>query len=185
MDSGETSLPRLLSSLRTTLHPETYVFATVPVPVPTEKSRDINSFLPVPLGDICLFFREPQQTGNSSGAKDTITLVIPLSTAQRHNVPESTSTSAYGYTYPCRMITCAVHSSLAAVGFMAVLATRLARCGISVNPVSGFYHDHLFVPVERAEEAVDVLARVREEAQAEAEAEADAKAAETKGAAAT
>ncbi|OAL35230.1 hypothetical protein AYO20_05484 [Fonsecaea nubica] len=168
MDSGETSLPRLLSSLRTTLHPETYVFATVPVPA--EKSRDIDSLLPVPLGDICLFFREPQQTGNSSGAEDTITLVIPLSTAQRHNVPESTHTSAYGYTYPCRMITCAVHSSLAAIGFMAVLATRLARCGISVNPVSGFYHDHLFVPVERAEEAVEVLARVREEAEAEAKA---------------
>jgi hypothetical protein len=28
---------------------------------------------------------------------------------------------------------------------------------ISVNPVSGFYHDHLFVPVDRAEEAMRLL----------------------------
>jgi hypothetical protein len=40
---------------------------------------------------------------------------------------------------------------------MAVLATRLAERGISVNPVAGFFHDHLFVPVERADEAARVL----------------------------
>lgn len=62
------------------------------------------------------------------------------------------------------MLTCAVHSSLEAVGFMAVLATALAESGISANPVSGWFHDHLFVPVHRAEEAVRVLEGVRERA---------------------
>jgi hypothetical protein len=28
---------------------------------------------------------------------------------------------------------------------------------MGVNPVSAFYHDHLFVPVERAEEALAML----------------------------
>jgi hypothetical protein len=35
--------------------------------------------------------------------------------------------------------------------------TDLARAGIGVNPVAGFYHDHLFVPAARAGEAMAVL----------------------------
>jgi uncharacterized protein len=59
--------------------------------------------------------------------------------------------------YPCAWITLEVHSSLAAVGFLAVVCTRLAEAGISVNPVSGFHHDHLFVPWDRRHEALAVL----------------------------
>lgn len=62
------------------------------------------------------------------------------------------------YDYPCVMITLSIHSSLEAVGFMAHISQQLARAGISVNPVAGYYHDHLFVPVEKAEEAMAVLA---------------------------
>ena len=61
------------------------------------------------------------------------------------------------YTYLCRMITLTVHSSLEAVGLLAEVTARLAGRGISVNAVSGYYHDHLFVPVERADEAMDAL----------------------------
>ncbi len=57
-----------------------------------------------------------------------------------------------------------VHSSLEAVGFLAALTTRLAAAGISVNPVSAFYHDHLFVPENRAEEAVRLLVNMAQEA---------------------
>ena len=53
-----------------------------------------------------------------------------------------------------------VHSSLAAVGFIARIATELAREGMGVNPVSGFYHDHLFVPDGREDEALAILARI-------------------------
>jgi hypothetical protein len=66
--------------------------------------------------------------------------------------------------YPCRMITCNVHSSLEAVGFIAHLATKLAERGISVNPVSAYYHDHLFVPAKEAEEALRILKQVRQDA---------------------
>ena len=59
--------------------------------------------------------------------------------------------------FPCRWITLAVHSSLAAVGFLAAVAARLAEAGIAVNAVSAFHHDHLFVPAARAEEAVRLL----------------------------
>jgi hypothetical protein len=54
-------------------------------------------------------------------------------------------------------ITLQVHSSLNAVGFIAAVAGALARCGISVNPVSAFHHDHLFVPWGKREEAMMVL----------------------------
>ena len=61
------------------------------------------------------------------------------------------------YQYPCRQITLTVNSSLNAVGFLAAITTALASCKISVNPVSAFYHDHLFVPTERADEALSIL----------------------------
>jgi uncharacterized protein len=63
------------------------------------------------------------------------------------------------YSFPCRMITLSVHSDLEAVGLLAAVAGELAAAGISVNVVSAYYHDHLFVPVARAEEAMEVLVR--------------------------
>ncbi|MER9731430.1 ACT domain-containing protein [Mesorhizobium sp. M0217] len=59
--------------------------------------------------------------------------------------------------FRCRMITLNVHSSLEAVGFLAAITARLAAAGMGVNPVSAFHHDHLFVPAERAEEAMELL----------------------------
>lgn len=56
-----------------------------------------------------------------------------------------------------RMITLEIHSSLEAVGFLAAITTRLAGAGMGVNPVSAFHHDHLFVPADRAEEALRLL----------------------------
>lgn len=59
--------------------------------------------------------------------------------------------------FPCRMITLNIHSSLNAVGFLARISTHLAALDMGVNPVSGYYHDHLFVPVERADDALAAL----------------------------
>ena len=55
------------------------------------------------------------------------------------------------------MITLMVHSDLSAVGFLAAITDKLAKHGISVNPVSAFYHDHLFVPWEKRNEAMQLL----------------------------
>lgn len=77
-----------------------------------------------------------------------ITLIVPREQAQ-----------AQGLTgvFDSRMITLNIHSSLDAVGFMAAIASDLARLGMGVNPVAGFYHDHLFVPADRAEDAMQAL----------------------------
>ncbi len=61
------------------------------------------------------------------------------------------------YEFPCRMITLNIHSSLEAVGFLARITTALARHDMGVNPVSGFFHDHLFVPDGREMDAMGVL----------------------------
>ena len=67
---------------------------------------------------------------------------------------------AIAYEFPCRMITLNVHSSLEAVGFIARIATELAKLGMGVNPVSGFFHDHLFVPDGRENEALRILDQI-------------------------
>lgn len=59
--------------------------------------------------------------------------------------------------FPSRMITLNIQSSLEAVGFIAAIASHLASHGISVNPVSGFYHDHIFISEDRADEAMSLL----------------------------
>lgn len=71
---------------------------------------------------------------------------------------QSTATKAgIDYEFPCRMITLNIHSSLDAVGFLARITTHLAKLEMGVNPVSGFYHDHLFVPADRAHDAMQAL----------------------------
>ena len=45
--------------------------------------------------------------------------------------------------------------------------------GISVNPVSGFFHDHLFVPEGREGEAMEALRGLAAEAKAGIEGEGD------------
>jgi hypothetical protein len=64
------------------------------------------------------------------------------------------------------MITLDVHSSLEAVGFIAAISARLTQANIGVNPVSGFFHDHLFVPFGREADALKLLAEMAEEAKA-------------------
>lgn len=58
-------------------------------------------------------------------------------------------------------ITLTVHSDLAAVGLTAAVARALADAGIACNVVAGLRHDHLFVPVDRAESALAVLATLQ------------------------
>ena len=73
---------------------------------------------------------------------------------------EQADAAGIDYAFPCRMITLDVHSSLEAVGFMARIATELAKAGMGVNPVAGFYHDHLFVPEGREQNAPEILAKL-------------------------
>jgi len=125
--AGETDLSTLVGSMRPSLGDEAYVFALLP-------TADA-----IPAGVKPLMtFREAEG----------LTLILRRREAEA---------SGLAWTFASRMITLNVHSSLEAVGFFAAVSTRLAAAGIPCNPVSAFHHDHLFVPVDRAEEALRVL----------------------------
>jgi hypothetical protein len=61
------------------------------------------------------------------------------------------------YDFVAAWITLRVHSTLDAVGLTAAVSTALAEAGISCNVVAGYHHDHLLVPLDRAEDALIVL----------------------------
>lgn len=128
---GELSLPTLLSALHVSLHPENFVFTTFP-----------TSSLPPSTLPQQMSFREDEG----------LTVITTHQAAQQHGLK---------HTFLSRMITVKVHSSLEAVGFMAIMTKALAEKGIGVNPVSGFFHDHLFVPEGKEGEAMEVLEGLR------------------------
>lgn len=59
--------------------------------------------------------------------------------------------------FRCAWITLSVHSDLEAVGLTAAIATALGSAGIPCNVVAGTHHDHIFVPVEQADDAMKAL----------------------------
>jgi uncharacterized protein len=64
------------------------------------------------------------------------------------------------YSFVAKWITLTVHSSLEAVGLTAAFASALANENISCNVVAGYYHDHIFLPAEKANEAMEVLKKL-------------------------
>ena len=58
-------------------------------------------------------------------------------------------------------ITLRVQSDLHAVGLTAAFSGALASAGIGCNVVAGAWHDHVFVPAERAADAMAVLRRLQ------------------------
>ena len=99
----------------------------------------IPNGMPVPAGlTPLLYFVEDEGT----------TFVLPLDQARANGIETQ---------FSARMITFNVNSALDAVGFLAAITTRLATAGISVNVVSAYHHDHIFVPVNRAADAMRFL----------------------------
>lgn len=61
----------------------------------------------------------------------------------------------------CRRITLSLVTELEAVGVTAAFSAALAAAGIPANVIAGVHHDHLFVPIERAGQALHILEYVR------------------------
>ena len=88
--------------------------------------------------------------------REGVTLICRRAEAERHGLK---------FLYPCRMISLNVHSSLQAVGLLAAVTAEFARRGIGVNVVSAYFHDHLFVAVRDAPEALEALRQMQAAAQ--------------------
>jgi uncharacterized protein len=80
--------------------------------------------------------------------QEGFTIILPKAQAEAKSLP---------YSLGCTWITLTVHSSLAAVGLTAAVSRTLAEENISCNIVAAYYHDHLFVPVEDGERAMQAL----------------------------
>jgi hypothetical protein len=61
-------------------------------------------------------------------------------------------------------ITLRVDSTVTDVGLTAAFSARLAASGIACNVIAGLAHDHLFVPADRAQEALEQLQQLAAEA---------------------
>ena len=58
---------------------------------------------------------------------------------------------------PMALITLNVYSALDGVGLTAAVAAALAEAGIACNMVAALNHDHVFVPADRADQALAIL----------------------------
>lgn len=120
-------LDKLIESMSPEIQPGDYIFCTVD-----------GLFSDYQHLDPLAFFKEPEG----------LTLIISCEAAKTANIRfESTF----------KQITLNVHSSLNAVGLTAAVSSKLASKGISANVVAAFYHDHLFVHSEKAEQALLAL----------------------------
>ena len=131
---SESNLQKLLATMKPELQPDEYVFASV--------EMDDNM---IGKDAVVGWFRE----------SEGITLILERSAAIAAGIECS---------FPSRMITLTVHSSLEAVGFLAQITESLAAAGISVNAISAYYHDHLFVPLHKTEITMQILDTIMEEA---------------------
>jgi uncharacterized protein len=77
-----------------------------------------------------------------------MTLVVSKMKADKHKL---------SYDTIFHKITLEVHSSLEAVGLTAAISTALASRNIPANVVAGYYHDHTFIPRDKADIALETL----------------------------
>lgn len=77
-----------------------------------------------------------------------VTLIVPAATAADHGWKSA---------FDAVWLTLELHSSLEAVGLTAAVAAALAAADIPCNVIAGTFHDHLLVPVAKADAALGVL----------------------------
>ena len=126
--TGETNLSKLLASMSPKIMSGEYVFCSIEGDY--QNTQDLN-----PLAT----YREVEG----------LTVVV---TKEMALARELSFKSVF------KGITLTVHSSLDAVGLTAAIATKLTEYGISANVIAAYYHDHIFVPSDKAELALTALA---------------------------
>jgi hypothetical protein len=130
--AGERNLEKLLRSMSPVLVKGDYVFCTLK----NSRYGDYADAMPI------ASFEEAEG----------LTLVLPKEAADSSDLP---------YDGIFRCITLGVHSSLEAVGLTAAVAGKLATHGIAANVIAAYFHDHIFVQANHAEQAIGLLLESR------------------------
>ncbi len=126
--AGALDLKDILVKMNPVLNGDEYVFCTLP---------HLSAEALLRLNPISTFQEE-----------EGVSLIVTREVADRNGI---------SYDSVFKRITISLHTSLDAVGLTALLSTALAEKGISANVVAAFYHDHIFVPSDKAEVALDAL----------------------------
>ena len=84
----------------------------------------------------------------SFNEKEGLTLVVKKESAKLNNLE-------FNDTFKC--ISLNLISNLTSVGLTALISKVLADNEISANIYAGYYHDHIFVPLEKANDALKLL----------------------------
>jgi hypothetical protein len=124
---GESDLDHLLRNMQPVLEDEELVFCSLP---PDQAER----YFPICQG----YYNE----------REGVTVIISRHLADLEELT---------YDYVFKRITLDVFSNLGAVGFIARITEVLAAQGISLNVISAFYHDHIYVQAAQAQLAIDTL----------------------------
>nr|WP_129733045.1 ACT domain-containing protein [Parabacteroides goldsteinii] len=130
--TGIKELQTLLANVDPVLDERSFVFCTFP----DFNSNDICRLNPIGM------FQE----------KEGVTLIITKQQAIDSHID---------YESVYKLISLNVHSSLDAVGLTAAFSAKLAEKNISANVVAAYYHDHIFVPEEKAEQALIAICELQ------------------------
>jgi len=125
--AAEKNLKALLRTMKPSLMEGTYAYVSIPK----------GQAIPPRLSPV-MTFREPEGWSLLLEQKEAVT-------------------SGFAPSFLCRGLSLNIHSSLYAVGFLAVISERLAKASISINIASAYHRDYIFVPMDRAEDALKVL----------------------------
>jgi hypothetical protein len=135
--AGESDLGKLLHRMEPKLKEGKFYFATID----EAHLAQLSAFL----GSVIDVFKEEEG------------LSIVFSEDARESISGLSSKDLIG---PFALISLTVHSDLYAIGLLAKITAALASEGISVNAFSAYHHDHIFVPYERKDDAMNALAQI-------------------------
>lgn len=124
---GESNLKTLLENMRPSIQKEPFAFLTSDKDFPGEIQKEA-----------IMVFRETEG----------MTVILNERVANKFNFSARDRWA---------MITLTIHSDLNAVGFLAAITKKLAEAQISVNAVSAYFHDHLFVLWDKRDETMKIL----------------------------
>ena len=129
---AKTDLEDILENLHPSLVDESFVFITSKEPI----NVLVNSLNPVAT------FTEDEGS----------TLVITKAIADENSIQ-------YDTVFNC--ISLGVHSSLEMSGLIATISGELFKNNIPANVFSGYFHDHIFVPIDKAKLALEIISSIR------------------------
>ena len=112
-------------------------------------------FVFISTADLTLVASLTSQAISTFVEDEGMSMLIPVDTAKK---------SGFSVDQPMRCITLNVYSSLAGVGLTSAVSTALGDQSIPCNIVAAFHHDHVFVPSEMCDRAMEILTSLQKQA---------------------